>query len=420
VGQTIELALDGIAHGGEAIGRHAGKVIFVPYAIPGERVRVEIVEEKERWARARLVEVIEPSSDRLEPPCPYFGPDKCGGCQWQHIAYERQAELKAEIVADQLRRLGRIDKPTVADPLVLADDEGYLDYGYRNHTEFAVTPEGQLAYRRAFSHDLISIERCLLLDDRLDDLHHSLDVAWPALRSVELRVGRNADEVLVVFETSGDEEPELELDLPASFVMKGRKGVLPLIGQPWVTEEVAGRQYRVSAESFFQVNTVGAEALVDWVTRFADVGATDVVLDAYCGVGLFTLPLAERVAEVIGIESSPSACEDLAFNAEDRTNITLHEGPVEEVLPALVAQMQHVNVAVLDPPRAGAGPAVIKDLAAMGPRRIVYVSCDPATLARDSVALAEAGYELSEAQPVDMFPQTFHIETVALFIHMAA
>jgi 23S rRNA (uracil1939-C5)-methyltransferase len=410
----IELTLDGIAHGGEALGRYEGKVIFVPYAIPGERVRVEIVEEKERWARSRLVEVLTPSPDRVEPPCPYFGQDQCGGCQWQHIAYERQAELKGEIVADQLRRLGRQENPVVADTMVLGDEEGYLDYGYRNHTEFAITREGQLAYRRAFSHDLIPIEHCLLLDDRLDELHGSLDVTWPELQAVELRAGINTGEALVLFEAAGDEEPELELALPASVVMRTRDGARPLIGQPWLTEEVAGRRYRVSAESFFQVNTVGAEALVDLVTRYADVQATDVVLDAYCGVGLFTLALAESAAEVIGIESSPSACEDLAYNAGELTNITLHEGPVEEVLPALIEQAQRIDVVVMDPPRAGAGPAVIKGLAALGPRCIVYVSCDPATLARDSVTLTEAGYRLIEAQPVDMFPQTYHVETVVL------
>ena len=144
---SYELTLDAIAHGCEAIGRHGGKVIFVPYAIPGEHVRVEIVETKERWARGRLLEVLRPSPDRVEPPCSYFGPDGCGGCQWQHIAYERQAELKGEIVADQLRRLGHLAAPNVADVVALADDEGLLDLGYRNHVQFALTGEGRLGFQ---------------------------------------------------------------------------------------------------------------------------------------------------------------------------------------------------------------------------------------------------------------------------------
>ena len=182
--QPIEINLDAIAHGGEAIGRHAGKAIFVPYAIPGERVRIEIIEERDRWARARLLDVLEPSPDRIAPPCPYFGPaaEACGGCQWQHIAYPRQAELKQEIVADQLRRLGRIANPPVADIVALADPAAdddatapaFLEYGYRNNVQFALTPEGRLGFRRAASHDVVPVEHCLLLEPRLDDLH----AAW--------------------------------------------------------------------------------------------------------------------------------------------------------------------------------------------------------------------------------------------------
>ena len=178
---------------------------------------------------------------------------------------------------------------------------------------------------------------------------------------------------------------------------------------------MAGRRYRVSAESFFQVNTAGAEALVDVVKGYLEPGPQDVLLDAYCGVGLFALALASLAKEVIGIEASPSACEDLAYNAGELTNLTIHEGAVEEVLPALLAQEQRADLVVMDPPRAGAGAAVLRDLAALRPRRIVYVSCDPATLARDSVFLLSEGYRLVEAQPVDMFPQTYHVETVALW-----
>ena len=197
--------------------------------------------------------------------------------------------------------------------------------------------------------------------------------------------------------------------------MLTRRGLTPLIGEPWVFIEVLGRRYRVSAESFFQVNTVGAAALVEIVTAYADPQPGDVLLDAYCGAGLFALALAELAGEVIGVESSPSACEDFEFNAGEQTNISLHEGAVEQVLPALRSEGQRVDIVVLDPPRAGAGPEVIRELAALGPRRMVYVSCDPATLARDAVHLAAAGYHLVEAQPVDLFPQTFHVETVALW-----
>ena len=435
--ETIELTLDAIAHGGEAIGRHGGKAIFVPYAIPGERVRVEIVEEKERWARTRLLEVVQPSPDRVEPPCPYFGPERCGGCQWQHIAYERQAELKAEIVADHLRRLGRIATPPVVDTLVLAappmlDDEEdtvshqsslvtrhsslvLLDFGYRNHVRFDLTAEGRLGFRQADGAEVIPIDRCLLLHERLDELHAALDVAWPELTAVNLRAGINTDQGMILMETAGVDLPELELDVTAACAVLTPHGLQPLIGEPWMEEEVAGRRYRVSAESLFPANTVGAEALVEIVRSYADLQPTEVLLDAGCGVGLFALALAESAAEVIGIESSPAACEDFAFNAADLANVSLHEGAVGEVLPALRAEGQRVDVVIMAPPRTGAGESVIGELALLNPRRIIYVASDPATLARDSIHLAAAGYRLVEAQPVDTAPQTVQFETVALW-----
>ncbi len=435
--QSIELTLDAIAHGGEAIGRHGGKTIFVPYAIPGERVRVEVVEEKERWARTRLLEVVQPSPDRVEPPCPYFGPDRCSGCQWQHIRYERQAELKAEIVADHLRRLGRIATPPVVDALVLAapptlneesdtDDHQspirnrqsaipLLDFGYRSHVRFDLTAEGRLGFRQADGAVVIPIDRCLLLHERLDELHAALDVAWPELTAVSLRAGIATGDGMILMETAGVDLPELELDVTAACAVLTPRGLQPLIGEPWMEEEVAGRRYRISAESSFPAHTVGAEALVEIVRSYADLQPTDVLLDAGCGVGLFALALAESAAEAIGIESSPAACEDFAHNADDLTNVTLHEGAVGAVLPALRAEGQRVDVVVMAPPRTGAGEAVIGELALLSPRRIVYVASDPATLARDSVHLAAAGYRLVEAQPVDTAPQTVQFETVALW-----
>lgn len=413
--QIIEITLDAIAHGGEALGRHDGKVIFVPYAIPGEHVRVEIVEAKERWARARLLEVLRPSPDRVEPPCPHFGPDGCGGCQWQHIAYERQAELKGEIVADQLRRLGHLAAPPVADVIALADDAGLLDFGYRNYAQFALTGEGRLGFRRAAGPEVIAIDRCLLLAEQLDELHAALDLAWPELTGITLRAGANTGQALLVLETRGADLPELELDLPAACAVLTPAGVQALVGEPWMEERVAGRPYRISAEGFFPINTAGAAALVEIVRAYAAVQPGDVVLDVYCGAGLFALALADSAAEVIGIEPAPAACDDFEHNAADLANVSLHEGAVEEVLPALRSQEPRVDVAVLTPPRTGAGETVISELAALHPRRIIYISSDPATLARDSVYLVAAGYRLIEVQPVDMFPQTYHVETVALW-----
>jgi 23S rRNA (uracil1939-C5)-methyltransferase len=424
VRQEVKLRLDGIAHGGEAFGRDHGRVIFVPFALPGERVRVELVEEKPRWARARLLEVLEGSPDRVDPPCPYFGPEKCGGCQWQHIAYERQVRLKQEILTDQLRRLGHIVDPPVADIIVLAGpmvaDRGasevdVLAFRYRNQTRFAIGADGRLGYGRTFAPDVIPVDRCLLLHERLDDLHGALDIVWPSLTGVTLRAGISTGQALVVFETASEEQPELEINLPAACAVQTRHGIQPLVGEPWLEEQVAGRLYRVSAESFFHPNTIGAEALVEVVASYLDPRADDCLLDSYCGIGLFALSLVESVGQIIGIESSPAACEDFAYNAGALDNISLHEGAVENVLPILREQGQRVDLVVLDPPRSGAGSEVADRLAGVAPRRIVYISDDPAALARDSVHLAAVGYHLAEVQPIDMLPQTSHVESVSLW-----
>jgi 23S rRNA (uracil1939-C5)-methyltransferase len=433
MGQVVELVLDGIAHGGEAIGRHATpdgrmKTVFVPYAIPGEHVRVELVEERDRWARSRLIEVLKASPARVEPPCPYFGPDKCGGCQWQHIAYERQAELKQEIVADQLRRLGHLAQPNVADIVALADpasgdgEARFLDYGYRNRIDFAVLAgqdEMQTCLRRTGGRTLIAVDFCLLVNDRIDQLHAALDLALPDLTAVTIRASMNTDEALVVFDTQGEAQgetgPEIEIDLPAAIALRMGKSIQPIIGQAQLTEEVGDFTYRLSPNSYFPPNTLGAVALVDAVLNYAALEPGETVVDAYCGVGLFSIPLADAGARVIGMESNEAACEDFAANAGDRQNIELHEGTVEQVMPALLSVEQSANVVVLDPPHTGAGPDSLRLLADLNPSRLIYVATDPAMLARDAVHLTALGFRLVEAQPIDLQPQTFRVDTVALW-----
>ena len=462
----ITLTLTSIAHGGEAIGHHEGKIVFVPYAIPGETVQAEIVEEKQRWARARLVRVLKPSPDRALPPCPYFGPGQCGGCQWQHIAYERQLRLKAEVVADQLRRLGGINEPPVLEPIALAGEEGLLDFGYRNHAQLVTDAAGRPGYVRDGvgqgqprsdareqgvrapgrpAQDVIAVDECLLLHPLLDEMHGALlagiaeaDVAGAEqvgdeddaptgppviVRRINLRAGVNTGQRLLAFETVGDRAPGFVVeDLPVRCVVRRRDGSIEgLVGEPWIEEEVAGRTFRISANSFFQVNTVGAEAMVDLAAELLAPQGHETLLDGYCGVGLFGLSLAGQVGQVIGIEESEAACEDFAWNARDLDNVTLHEGAVEDVLAAL-AGPEHgdepapkIDLALIDPPRSGAGPEVVQHLARLGVPKLLYVSCDPATLARDARLLIAAGYHLEQVQPVDMFPQTYHVESLALF-----
>ncbi|HIE38841.1 MAG TPA: class I SAM-dependent RNA methyltransferase, partial [Anaerolineae bacterium] len=386
--ETITLELTGMAHGGSALGRHEGKVIFVPYALPGETVRVEVVEGHDRYAHARLLEVLEPSPDRIPPPCPYFGPEGCGGCQWQHAAYEAQLRLKAEVVADQLTRIGRIAEPPVRP--TLPDPTGWA---YRNQARFHPAPEGGLGFRAAGSHRVVPVEACLILHPLLADLYDTLDLDLPELEALTLRAGTGTGERMLILETEGDEPPSVHLDLPVSCVLLLSDGTaVNLIGQNHLVETVAEHTYRISAPSFFQVNTSQAAQLVRLAMEALELDGGEVVLDGYCGVGLFAVPLAERAGLVIGVEALHPAVEDLLENTAGMENVEVVEGPVEAVLANLENPLDAVLV---DPPRPGLTREALDGLVAASPRRIVYVSCDPATLARDGRRLVEAGYRLA-------------------------
>ncbi len=406
--QTIELQLTAMAHGGSALGRHEGRVVFVPYAIPGETVRVVLEEERSRWARGRLLEIREPSPHRVEPPCPHFGPGKCGGCHFQHIAYEAQAEYKRDVVVDQLARLGGLRDANVQEIIGAAQP-----WGYRNHAQFHTTPEGHLGFLTADTHDVVQVEECLILDPLLDELRAALDMEWPQLHRLSLRCGSASGDRMAIFELNEYEDFDIEVDFPVSCVILLADGEsVVLMGNTYLEEHVAGRDYRISANSFFQVNTAGAEALVALVHDALEPTRSDTLLDLYCGVGLFGLSLAEHVGRVLGVEADASAVVDFRHNARGLDQVELMEGKVQSVLPRIE---EPVDLLLLDPPRAGAGPDVIDQVARLDPRRIAYVSCDPATLARDARQLIDREFLLREVQPVDLFPQTYHIESVALF-----
>jgi 23S rRNA (uracil1939-C5)-methyltransferase len=411
---TITFKLTDMAHGGDALGRHEGKVIFVPYAIPGETVRVEIINDKGRYAFARLLEVLEPSPDRVEPRCPYFGAGKCGGCQWQHIDYSAQVRLKANIVADQLERIGDLaaeDLAAVAIRPTLADENGWR---YRNHAQLHPAPDGSLGFQRASGEGIITIDDCLVLHPRLSDLYDSLDLELDKLTRLTLRAGTATGDCMLVFEMEDDLPPALETDAPISCVILLSDGAFAnLVGNNYITEVVAGHAYRISAPSFFQINTPQAAKLVQLAMEYLDLQGDDTVLDAYSGVGLFTTHLAERAGLVVSVEEAPSAVDDLLENTAEFDNVEIVEGAVEDALPDISVPL---DAALLDPPRAGLDRFALDALVEHGPARIVYVSCDPATLARDTKRLTRAGYRLVEVQPVDMFPQTYHVESVALFV----
>jgi len=421
----IKIKLTSMTQGGEAMGRDAnGRVVFVPYAIAGEEVVVEIVEAKKNYARARLIEIVTPSPSRIVPRCPHFGqpdqsasvsetptpprPKGCGGCQWQHIAYDAQLKFKTDIVREQFARIGKMADAPVRDMIGMTDP-----WRYRNNVQFQLDDEGHLCFQAFESHNLVRINECHIMHPLLDEMFRSLELEGSDFAGVTLRAGISTQQKLLILEGRDDEPPEIKVDEPVSIAYQTPEGdTISLVGKDALHEQLRGRTFRVSPQSFFQVNIAMAEKLIDLVEQYLAPRTTDVLLDAFGGVGTFGLSLASRVARVIEIEENPFAGDDAKANAVDLQNVEFHRGTVEDVLPKLKSK---IDIMVTDPPRAGIAPQAIDAMIAQAPRAIAYVSCDPATLARDARKLVDGGYRLIEVQPVDMFPQTYHIESVSWF-----
>ncbi|MCD6303299.1 MAG: class I SAM-dependent RNA methyltransferase, partial [Anaerolineae bacterium] len=400
--QEITLSLVSMAHGGDAVARFNGQVVFVRGGIPGERVRARVTERQKHFLRAKVIDVLEASPDRVTPPCPHAA--LCGGCQWQHISYQRQTAIKADIVREALTRIGGVAEPRVR-PMIPAA----FPFAYRNNIQVRRTPQGSLGFQERESHRVVPIEHCLLAHPLIDDRWQALEDASVPFERASLRVGIRTGESLIALEA--DQRPDPRALSQGSWVWLHNDGWERLRGKPWYHEELAGQRYRVSAGSFFQVHTSQAEQLVRLVLEMLTPQPGDSVLDVYCGVGVFALQLADHVRRVLAIESAPPAIADARVNGAGHENVSWHLAAAEQAIAELDGPW---DKAVLDPPRAGCAPQVLQSLARMRVERIAYVSCEPSTLARDVKRLQNLGYHLVHVQPVDMFPQTFHVETVAL------
>jgi 23S rRNA (uracil1939-C5)-methyltransferase len=444
---SIDVELTDLAYGGDAVGRYEGRVLFVPGGIPGERVRVDIVEERRGHARADLLEILRPAPERIDPAYPLLTDS---GCQWQHIAYPAQLTWKAHIVRQLLVRIGKqpdaIVHPTLGMP------NGISPWQYRNIALFSIGPSGEVGFKLTESHEVQDLEDCALL-------HPALDMVYQRVRSKLIQYfGESLGEMIQGFTIRGAigaigavngassntikpvpallsiharpgstiEDPQ-HLAQELMTVAPGIVGVIiervggrygrVVVGQEFLTDVVLGYRFRVSTDSFFQVNLVQTAVLIEQAMQMLEPQNTDVALDGYSGVGLFSAFLAAQTARVIAIESQPSAVMDARANAtlNHQSNIiaTL-EGTLERVLGQLHYRRERIDVALVDPPRAGCHPKALQALQVLGPRNICYVSCDPSTLARDIASLCSGRYQLVAAQPIDMFPQTYHIECVAL------
>ncbi|MEK7387595.1 MAG: 23S rRNA (uracil(1939)-C(5))-methyltransferase RlmD [candidate division NC10 bacterium] len=440
-GDSLVLAIDDLAFGGEGVGRVDGYVVFVRGGVPGDRVRVKLVEARSRFGRAVIESVETPSPDRVEAPCAYFG--RCGGCRLQHLSYSAQLAFKAKQVRDCLERIGGLGEFAMR-PILAAPDQ----YGYRNKMEFTVALGPVIGLHQADRYDVVlDIERCLLQSDTLNALlgelrretrARALSVYDQAsgeglLRFVSLREGRRTGEAMVnIVATTPDIEPlgalaeRLAARVPATasvvLNVNAKKASVAvgteehlLLGRDHIRESLGGLAFQVSANSFFQTNTAQAERLFAVVEEACALAGGETVLDLYSGTGAISLLLARRCRWVYGVEVVAAAVTDAVRNARENgiENCTFLSGEVRHVLPTLMRDGVSAEVVVADPPRAGFHPKALLALAALAPARLVYVSCNPATLARDLGDLVRQGYRLEWVQPVDMFPQTPHIEAVA-------
>jgi len=404
------LKLEKFTYGGDVMGRlDDGRALFVPFGLPGERVRVRLIEEKKHFARGQLLEVLEESSQRINPRCVHFG--ECGGCHYQHLSYQEQLSVKTEILIDQLGRIGKIENPPVRQMVASPNP-----WNYRNHVQFHLTADGKPGYIFSFPEGegfgVKAITECHLPEKTIDELWPQLEFEPEApFMRVSVRAGVN-DDLMLILESEIPDPPEMELEAGISVVHLTDGDALVMAGNDHVLMQILGRVFRVSAASFFQVNTLMAEKMVEYLLERLVITQSTNILDVYCGAGIFSAFLAEKCGHLTGIEISASACDDYLVNLDEFDNAALYEDDAGAVIPQLESKQ---DIVLVDPPRAGLDKRVLDGIVHLNPGVVAYVSCDTATLARDTARLIKGGYKLVEVTPYDLFPQTYHIESISIF-----
>lgn len=397
VGERWTLEVGPVAHGGHCVARHEGQVVFVRHTLPGERVVALVTEGHvgDSFVRADAVEVLEAAAGRVEAPCPYAGPGLCGGCDFQHASLDTQRGLKAAVVREQFARVAGLDVEVEVRP-VPGDADGLR---WRTRVEFAVDASGRAGLRKHRSREILPVDTCLIATQGVLD-SGVLDTEWPDLEAVD------------VIDAAHPEEPVL-VPLPAP---EGSDGSGGLVGELARSGDWQG-EYVLAARGFWQVHPGAASTFLSRVESLLGARPGDRVVDLYAGSGLFAMRLGELVAPdgfVLGVEGDRRAVENGATNTEHLDNVEWRANRVDRELRSLVGQGVTADLAVLDPPRTGAGKDVMSLLAALGPRRVVYVACDPAALARDVRAAGDSGYSLVSLEAWDAFPMTHHVECIAV------
>lgn len=446
-GNLIELEITSLSHSGEGLGRFQGRVVFVPDTVPGDRVLARLVRLKKQYSYGQLQEVLTLSPHRIRPHC--IVADKCGGCQWQHIEIAYQGESKQQQIRDALERIGGFTDLAIA-PLLRPTDS----LAYRNKATYPLarsqTGQVQAGYYRRQSHHLINLNQCPVQDSRLNPFLKEIkqDIqsqGWSIydesqrrgkLRHLSLRIGRRTGEILLTLVSTSPtfanlkEQAQLWLDRYPDLVgvalncqplhnnvIFGKETEI-VAGKDSCREIFAGLQFDLRPDTFFQIHTEAAETLLHRIMEQLQLRGDEHLIDAYCGIGTFTLPLAQKIKSAIALESNPAAVHQARHNAEINqiTNVDFQQGKVEILLPQLT---QTPDLVLLDPPRKGCDRRVMETLVAHAPRRIVYLSCQPATLARDLKLLCQAvGYQLTWVQGADFFPQTPHVECAVILTRL--
>lgn len=442
-GERVEVTITDLSDRGDGVGRFGQRVVFVPDTVTGDRAIVRLVRVKPQYAYGKLQDLLEPSPHRIRPSC--IVADKCGGCQWQHVDYAYQLEAKRNQVVQALERIGGFVGISVDAVLSVSEP---LHYRNKSTYPLGVSQTGQVqaGYYQKGTHHIVNLNQCPIQDQRLNLLLAEVkqDIqqqGWQIynenryagqIRHLALRIGRRTGEILLTLISCDRSLKDLEiqaqewlerypnlvgvclnLNRDRSNTIFGSETYC-IAGQPFLTEEFAGLTFQIRPDTFFQVHTEQAEALLQVILEELDLQGNEIFVDAYCGIGTMTLPIATRVQQAIGLEIQPQAIEQAQLNAELNhiENVTFQVGAVEKLLSTLTVQP---DIVLLDPPRKGCDPTVLETLRQWHPSRIVYVSCNPATLARDlNLLCAEGAYQIRRIQPVDFFPQTAHVECVVI------
>ena len=441
INKNYPIKISGLGHSGEGVGKIDGFTVFVERAIPEDYIEAKIIKVKSNYAVGKLNEIITSSSHRINPPCPIA--DQCGGCQIQQIDYQKQLEYKTQLVKDNIDRIGKI-KDVIIHPTIGMQQP----WNYRNKAQFPIGKEKTvtIGFYAKGSHNIIETDTCLIqhsdnngiirtIRNFINEFKISIydeKKHKGLIRHIVTRVGFHTGEIMITLVINGETIPHLDeligrlkdsntntvsihlnINKNKTNVILGKENKL-VYGKRYITDYIGDIKFEISPLSFFQVNPLQTKILYEKALEYADLQGNEIVYDAYCGIGTISLFLAQKAKKVIGVEIVEEAIEDAKRNAKlnNIKNTEFYIGKAEEVIPRLYQQGQNADVVVLDPPRKGCDQKLLDTIIEMKPKRVVYVSCNPSTLARDLKYLEKNGYKTIEIQPVDMFPHTMHVESI--------